>query len=58
MALDRSPRLETRTRQPLGDRPWVQAQRPGGLRDGQALPVMTIVDPTERLVIDHDRGSE
>ena len=43
-ARPRAPRLETRTRQPRGDRPWVKAQRPGGLRDRQALAIMAVVD--------------
>src|SRR5271170_6851180 len=50
-----APRLEARTRHPRGDRPRVEAQRPGGLRDRQALAIMAIVDLGERLVIDHDR---
>ena len=37
------------------DRPRVKAQRPGGLRDRQALAIMAVVDLGERLVIDHDR---
>jgi len=48
-------RLEARTRYPRGDRPRVKAQRPGGLRDGQALALMAVVDLGKRLVIDHDR---
>ena len=50
-----APRLEARTRRPRGDRPRVKAQRPGGLRDRQALAIMAVVDLAERLVIDHDR---
>ena len=50
-----APRLEARTRHPRGDRPRVKAQRPGGLRDRQALAIMAVVDLGERLVIDHDR---
>src|SRR6516164_1382674 len=49
-----APRLEARTRHPRGDRPRVKAQRPGGLRDRQALAIMAVVDPGKRLVIDHD----
>jgi hypothetical protein len=33
----------------------MEAQRPGGLRDRQALAIMAVVDFAERLVIDHDR---
>ena len=50
-----APRLEARTGDPRGDRLWVKAQRPGGLRDRQALAIMAVVDLGERLVIDHDR---
>ena len=50
-----APRLEARTRHPRGNRPLVEAQRPGGLRDRQALAIMAVVDLGERLVIDHDR---
>jgi len=50
-----APRREARTRHPRGDRPRVNAQRPGGLRDRQALAIMAVVDLAERLVIDHDR---
>ena len=50
-----APRLEARTRQPRGHRLRVEAQRPGGLRDRQALAIMAVVDFGERLVIDHDR---
>jgi len=45
-----APRLEARTRHPRGDRPRVKAQRPGGLRDAQALAIMAVVDPGKRLV--------
>src|SRR6202049_752304 len=48
-------RLEARTRHPRRHRLRVKAQRPGGLRDRQALAVMAVVDFAERLVIDHDR---
>ena len=41
-------------RRPRGDRPRVKAQRPGGLRDRQALAIMAVVDLGKRLVIDHD----
>ncbi len=50
-----APPLVARTRQPCGDRLRMEAQRPGGLRDRQSLPVMAIVDLAERLVIDHGR---
>jgi len=33
----------------------IKGQRPGGLRDRQALAIMAIMDFAERLVIDHDR---
>src|SRR5262245_18626091 len=52
----RAPRLEARARQPLGDRPRVQAERSGGLRDRQTLAIVAVVDFAERLVVDHDRG--
>jgi hypothetical protein len=50
-----APRLEARTRHPRSDRLRVKAQRPGSLRDRQALAIMAVVDLAERLVIDHDR---
>jgi hypothetical protein len=50
-----APRLEARTRHPRRHRLRVEAQRPGGLRDRQALAIMAVVDFAERLVIDHDR---
>jgi hypothetical protein len=31
----------------------MQAQRPGGLRDRQALAVTAVMDPGEGLVVDH-----
>src|SRR5215813_14724456 len=49
----RSPRLETRSGNPLGDRPWVEAQRSGGLSDRQALAITAVTDFAERLVVDH-----
>jgi hypothetical protein len=55
-AWPRAPRLETRARQPLGNRSRVEAERSGGLRDRQALAIMAVVDFAERLVVDHDRG--
>src|SRR6266481_301231 len=48
-------RLEARTRQPRRHCLRVEAQRPGSLRDCQALAFMAVVDFAERLVIDHDR---
>jgi hypothetical protein len=33
----------------------VKAQRPGGLRDRQALAIMAVVDLGECLVIDHEK---
>ena len=48
-----APRLEARPRHPRGDRLWIKAQRPGGLRDGQALAIMAVMDLGKRLVIDH-----
>jgi hypothetical protein len=33
----------------------VEAQRLGGLRDGQALAIMAVMDLGERLAIDYDR---
>jgi hypothetical protein len=50
-----APRLEARTRRPCRDRLRVEAQRPGGLRDGQALAIAAVMDLGERLVIDHGR---
>ncbi len=50
-----APRLEARTRQPRRDRLRMKSQRPGGLRDRQALAIMAIVDFAKRLVIDHGR---
>ena len=50
-----APRLEARTSGPRGDRPRIKAQRPGGLRDRQALAITAVVDLGERLVIDHHR---
>src|SRR6202030_1879239 len=50
-----APRLEARTGAPRGDRPWVKAQCPRGLRDRQALAITAVVDLGERLVIDHHR---
>jgi hypothetical protein len=44
------------TRQPLGDGLAVKTERASDLDDGQALPVAAVVDPGERLVVDHDRG--
>ena len=48
-----APRLEARTLQPCRDRLRVKAQHPGGLRDRQALAIMTVVDLGEGLVVDH-----
>ena len=50
-----APRPKARPRHPGGDRLRMEAQRPGGLRDRQALAIMAVVDFAERLVIDHDR---
>jgi hypothetical protein len=50
-----APQLEARTRQPRRHCLRVEAQRPGGLRNRQALAIMAVVDFAERLVIDHDR---
>jgi hypothetical protein len=46
---------EARTRHPRGDRPRVKTERPGGLRDRQALAIMAVVDFAKRIVIDHDQ---
>ena len=43
-----APRLEARTRHPRRHRLRVEAQRPGGLRDRQALAIMAVVDFAER----------
>lgn len=43
-----APQLEARTRHPCGDRLRVKPQRPGDLRDRQALAIMAVVDPGER----------
>jgi len=48
-------RFDARTRYPRRHGLWVEAQRPGRLRDRQALAIMAVVDFAERLVIDHDR---
>jgi crotonobetainyl-CoA:carnitine CoA-transferase CaiB-like acyl-CoA transferase len=48
-------RLEARTRYPRRHCLWVETQRPGSLRDRQALAIMAVVDFAERLVVDHDR---
>jgi hypothetical protein len=50
-----APRLEARAGAPRGDRLWVKAQCPRGLRDRQALAITAVVDLGERLVIDHHR---
>jgi len=50
------PPCEARTRQPGRDRAPMKPQRARGLHDRQALPMVAIVDLTECLVIDHDRG--
>src|SRR5262245_11087421 len=48
--------LETRTCQPLGNRPRVEGQGPGDLCDRQALAIMAVADLAERLVVDHAEG--
>src|SRR5215468_10224693 len=50
-----APRLEARTLQPCRHRLGMEAQHSGGLRDRQALAIITVVDFGEGLVIDHDR---
>src|SRR5215471_3160548 len=49
-----TPRLEARTLQPRRHRLRMEAQHSSGLRDRQALAIMTVVDFGKGLVIDHD----
>src|SRR5215813_823807 len=49
-----APRFEARTLQPCRHRLRMEAQHSGGLRDRQALAIVTVVDFGEGLVIDHD----
>ena len=48
-------RREVRTRQPHRDRAPMNPEKPGGLRNRQALAVVAIVNLAECLVVDHDR---
>src|SRR5262245_28344876 len=48
--------LETRTCQPLGNRPGIETHRSSGLNDRQALALMAVADFAERLVVDHAGG--
>src|SRR5215831_9853273 len=47
---------KARSRQPDRDRAPMKPEGASGLRNRQALAMVTIVDLPERLVIDHDRG--
>jgi len=49
-------RCEARTRQPHRDRAPMNPEEPRSLRNRQTLAVVAIVNLTECLVIDHDRG--
>src|SRR5262245_14011270 len=54
-ARPRAPWLKPRSRQPLGNRPLIKAERSSDLRDRQGLAIMAVADFAERLVVDHDR---
>src|SRR6516164_1851793 len=51
-----APPCEARTRQPGRDSAAMKPEGASGLRNRQSLAMVAIVDPTERLVIDHDRA--
>jgi len=49
---------KARSRQPGRDRAPMKPEGASGLRNRQALAMVAIVDLTECLVIDHDRGPQ